>query len=200
MKTSLKLTSGSIGSALLISGLFIGGAAMAADDSAHQGLYSADELIGADVFAADNHGEAAAEVEDVLFDNDMQLAALVVESGSVLNADHRLYVIETGNFRVETHNGNSLDNMEYEVYLNLNQAQVSEQPEYTNTWWNNTKDELNQAWQSTQQGAQSAWQATKEATSNALDSAGSTMQELGNKIQGSADGAENVDSTENTAN
>lgn len=176
---------------LLVGSLLTTGAALATEEEDNQGLYSANELIGADVFAADTASQEVGEVEDVLFDNNMQLAAIVVENGSVLDADHRQFVVETGKFSVETHNGDSLDTMVYEVHLTLAQEEVSEQPEYTNNWWNDTKDSLNQAWESTQEGASSAWDATKEATSSVLDSAGSTIQGWGDKIQQSADKAEN---------
>ncbi|MHC9038129.1 PRC-barrel domain-containing protein, partial [Cobetia marina] len=61
-----------------------------------QGLYSADELMDADVYLQNDDQQVVGEVEDVLLDDNMQVAALVVESDEVLGLDDQQYVVETG--------------------------------------------------------------------------------------------------------
>lgn len=52
-----------------------------------QGLYSADELMDADVYLQNDDSKVIGEVEDILLDDNMQVAALVVESDDVLGLD-----------------------------------------------------------------------------------------------------------------
>ncbi|MBY6110021.1 PRC-barrel domain containing protein [Halomonas sp. DP1Y21-3] len=156
-----------------------------------QGLYSADELMDADVFAKGSSEDGVGEVEDILLDNDMKVRAIVVEAGDLLDLGGSEYVVETGNFTVQTANGDSLDNIEYSVHLDMTQDEVSQLPEYTDTWWNQTKSSVQQAWMDTKEGAQSAWQTTKSATANALTSAGNAIEGAGDNAQDAAQDATN---------
>ncbi|MBN8411488.1 PRC-barrel domain containing protein [Halomonas denitrificans] len=165
-----------------------------ANQAAHsepQGLYSAEELLDADVFAKGSSQDEVGEVEDILLDNDMKIRAIVVEAGDLLDLGENQYVVETGDFTVQTTNGDSLDNIEYSVHLNITQDEISAQPEYTNTWWNQTKTNVQQAWMDTKEGAQSAWQTTKSATANALTSAGNAIENAGDNAEDAAQDAAN---------
>ena len=65
-------------------GLSLVAGSMAFSLSAHaaEGLYSADDLIDADVY--DSAGEEVGEVEDILMGNDMSVHSLVIKTGDVL--------------------------------------------------------------------------------------------------------------------
>lgn len=152
--------------------LLAGGMALAtAAQAAPQGLYSADELLDADVYTSSNASESIGEVEDILLDDDMRVHALVIETGNLLDMGENQYVIEAGNFSVETLNDDSLDNLEYRVMVNLSEQDITEQPAYTDNWWNETKQSAREAWTETKEGASSAWEKTKEGTADMLDRA-----------------------------
>ncbi len=157
--------------------------------AAPQGLYSTEELLDADVYAKSDSDQAIGDVEDVLLDNDMRVHALVIDTGDLFDLGDKQYVVGAEHFTVETHNGESLDNIEYSVHLDLDAQALGEQPEYTNTWWNQAKDNLQQAWEETKEGAASAWETTRSATSDALDKAGNVLESVGEETQQAADDA-----------
>lgn len=178
--TNLK---GAMVGALLIGGMSVAGSTLAAP----QGLYSADELNDADVVLKASPDQNIGEVDDILLDDDMQVRALVVETDNQFGLAEKAYVIDTGNFTVETHNGDSLDQVSYVVHLDMTQDEVGQQPEYTETWWAETKDATSKAWSNTKQGASSAWETTKEATADALTRAGNALESAGDEAQQSVD-------------
>jgi len=154
---------------------------------APQGLYSAEELTDADVYSKNDPSEDIGDVEDVLLDENMQLHGLVIDTGNLLDMGEKQYVIETGNFTVETQNGDDLENIEYSVHVDMTKQEITQQPEYTNDWWAQTKQATGQAWQNTKQTAQSAWESTKAATSSALSEAGDALNEAGEETQQAAE-------------
>ncbi|WP_136248794.1 PRC-barrel domain-containing protein [Halomonas borealis] len=169
--------------ALLVGGLGAGSTALAAP----QGLYSADELTDADVVTQADPGQDIGEVEDVLLDDNMQVRALVIDTGDLLDLGEKQYVIETGNFTVETHNGESLEDVEYVVHVALSEEEITQQPEYTDNWWSEAKQSTREAWSDTKEGANSAWENTKAATSSALTRAGAALEEAGDETQKAAE-------------
>ncbi|TDX26053.1 PRC-barrel domain protein [Modicisalibacter xianhensis] len=166
-----------ITTALIAGGLTFGGAAMAQP----QGLYSADELMDAEVFSKESDTESIGEVEDILLDESMQLHSVVIETGGVFDFGEKQYVIDAGNFAVETSNGDSLENIQYWVLVNMTEEQISQQPEYTNDWWNQTKQTTRQAWENTKETASSAWESTKAFTSDMLEDASNALDEAGDE-------------------
>ncbi|GAA5171333.1 MULTISPECIES: PRC-barrel domain-containing protein [Halomonadaceae] len=167
--------------------LSVGGLAWGAP----QGLYSADELTDADVYSKDNPSEDIGDVEDVLLDENMKVSGLVIDTGNLLDMGSKQYVIQTGKFTVETQNGDDLENIAYQVRVDLTEQEITQQPEYTNDWWAQTKQNTSQAWQNTKETAQSAWESTKAATSNALTEAGNALSEAGNETEQAAQEASN---------
>jgi sporulation protein YlmC with PRC-barrel domain len=163
--------------ALIAGGLTFGGTAMAQS----QGLYSADELMDADVYSNQNNTESIGEVEDILLDESMQLKSLVVETGGVFDFGEKQYVIDAQSFSVETSNGDNLENIQYRVTVDMTEEQISQQPEYTNDWWNQTKQTTASAWENTKETANSAWENTKEATSDALGNASDALDNAGDE-------------------
>ena len=142
---------------LMAAVLLAGGMTFAA--AAHsnlQGLYSTDELLDADVYTSAESAKPIGEVEDILLDNHMRVHAVV---------------IETGNFSVETMNSNNLNNLEYRIVVNLSEQEITEQPAYTDTWWNDARQNALDTWEKTKEGASSAWNSTRQATANVLERA-----------------------------
>ncbi|GHB24696.1 PRC-barrel domain containing protein [Salinicola rhizosphaerae] len=164
-----------LGAAALVAGSAgFSHAALAQEDAQGnelQGLYSAEELMDADVFLKNAPDEDIGDVDDILLGEDMSVQAVVIETGGVLDMGDKDLVVEKGNFQVETQNDSDLDNIEYHVVLDMDRDQLSQQPVYDNDWWQNAKSHAAEAWEQTKQGASSAWQSTKSATSNLLQDA-----------------------------
>ncbi|MBS9404787.1 PRC-barrel domain-containing protein [Halomonas sp. TRM85114] len=167
---------------LVAGGLAFGGSAIAAPD----GLYSTEELLDADVYTQANPDEEIGEVEDILLDNDMQIRALVIDTGNLLDMGEKQYVLETGQFTVETQNSDDLDDMEYRVLVDMSEEEVTQQPEYTNDWWQNARQSTQEAWEQTKEGAASAWENTQEGATKALDRIGAALENVGERTQEAA--------------
>lgn len=150
--------------------LLAGGMTLATTAQADlQGLYSADELLDADVYSNADNAKPIGEVEDILLDDDMRVHALVIETGNLLDMGEKQYVIESGNFNVAALNSDSLDQLEYRVTVDLSEQAITEQPAYTDNWWSETKQNARDAWKKTKEGGSSAWEKTKEGTANAWE-------------------------------
>jgi len=127
-----------------------------------QGMYSADDILDAEVFFANGSGEEIGEVDDILLDEEMRISALVIESGAVLGLGGREIVVNTDQFTLETHTENDGDT-EHRIMLEATSEEVESFPTYDRDWWEQTKANARDAWQTTKEGAQSAWQSTREA-------------------------------------
>jgi len=168
--------------ALLAGGLAVSGSAMAEP----QGLYSANKLIDADVYATSG-SEQIGDVEDILLDNDMRVRALVIDTGNLLDLKgEQQFVIEAGKFTVATQDGNNLEQITYRVNVDLSKEQITQQPQYTNDWWDNARQGAQQAWEQTKEGAASAWETTQEGASRALDRIGQALESVGESARKAA--------------
>lgn len=147
-----------------------------ASQPATDGLYSADKLMDAHVHLQ-NEDKDIGEVEDLLFGDDMTLQAIVIETDddSFDPQDHG-YVIQRGDFTVETSNDTDLDNLEYNVIVDLDRDALKQQPTWSNDWWQNARQQASQTWQKTSDAANSAWQDTRQATSSLLQRAGVALE------------------------
>lgn len=162
--------------------LLAGSMALSATALAAQGLYSADELMDADVY--DSTGELIGEVEDILLGNDMSLHSLIIETDAILGLGGREVIAERGTFTVRVEpakNGVDFDDMDYRVLMEGTQDMVKQLPEYNEGWWIKTKNSLSKAWANTKNASESAWESTKEATSSAWHNVRDGAKNLGNK-------------------
>ncbi|ARS51816.1 hypothetical protein [Kushneria konosiri] len=162
---------------LLAGAVMMSAAAMAqASQPATDGLYSADKLMDADVHLQ-NEDQTIGEVEDLLFGDDMTLQAIVIETDddSFDPQDHG-YVIQRGDFTVETSADTDLDDLQYNVIVNLDRDGLKQQPTWSNDWWQKARQQASQTWQKTSDAASSAWQDTRQATSNLLQRAGEALE------------------------
>lgn len=148
-----------------LSTLLLGSLAFGANAAERpQGMYSAEDILDAEVYFADGSGEEVGEVDDILFDDDMRITALVIESGAVLGLGGREIVVGTDYFTLETHIEEDGDT-EHRVMLNATPEEIESLPTYDRDWWEQTRDNARDAWETTRDGAQSAWQTTRDAVS-----------------------------------
>ncbi len=162
----------------LLAGAVMMGAAVTAqaEQQTTEGLYSADRLLDADVHLL-KEDKAIGEVEDLLFGDDMTLQAIVIETDddSFDPQDHG-YVIQRGDFTVETSANTDLDDIKYNVIVNLDRDALKQQSTWSNDWWQNARQQASQTWQKTSNAANSAWQDTRQATSSLLQRAGEALE------------------------
>lgn len=152
-----------------VMGISLVAGSMAFSVSAHaaQGLYSAGDLMDADVH--DSSGEEIGEVENILMDDSMSVHSLVIKTGDILGLGGRDVVAERGTFtlRLEEGGDNRFDDLNYEVHMEATLEEIKALPEYDESWWNQTSNAMSQAWENAKQTSRSAWQDTKQATSSA---------------------------------
>ncbi|MFT6617057.1 MAG: sporulation protein YlmC with PRC-barrel domain [Halopseudomonas sp.] len=143
-----------------------------------QGLYSADDLIGAEVF--DANGEEVGNVEDILLGNDMSLHALVIQTNEFLGIGENDVVAKRGEFTVSVAKGEMMfDDINYDVHMTSAGKELKGVQQFNEQWWNESQDNLNKAWENTMETTSSAWENTKQATSSAWNS---TMQGVENMV------------------
>ncbi|WP_447928261.1 MULTISPECIES: PRC-barrel domain-containing protein [unclassified Vreelandella] len=127
-----------------------------------QGVYSAEDILDAEVYFSNGSGEEVGDVDDILFDDDMRITGLVIESGAVLGLGGREIVVGTDYFTLETSTEGDGDT-EHRIMLTATPEEVESFPAYNRDWWEQTQNNARNAWQTTRDGAQSAWQSTREA-------------------------------------
>lgn len=136
-----------------------------------QGMYAAEDILDANAYIVNDSGDPIGEVEDILFDEQMKVSALVVESGKVLGLGGREIVVGTDYFALETYTEKDDDDdareTEHRVMIDATSAEVEQFPAYDHDWWEQAKSNTQEAWQTTREGAESAWQTTREGAKNA---------------------------------
>lgn len=152
--------------AALAGGLALGAQAQSAHEP--QGLYSAKDIFDAHVYLASDPDERVGEVDDILFDEAMQVTALVVESGSVLGLGGRDVIVESGRFTLITHVDDDGDT-EHRVMLMASSRELEGYPVFSDDWWERARERSREAWLQTQEGADSAWQTTQEGAEQAWE-------------------------------
>ncbi len=180
MKTQLIRT---LSAPFLAGSLALSISAIAAD-----GLYSADELMDANVY--DSTGEEVGEVENILLGNDMSIHGLVVKTGDVLGLGGREVFVERGTFTVRTENRDGdFDDIDYKVHMEASQEALKGFPEYNEGWWDQTQESLSQAWNKTKRGSKSAWESTKEASASAWHKTKKGAERMGDRVERATDGS-----------
>ena len=135
-----------------------------------QGMYAADDILDANAYIVNGSGDPIGEVDDILFDEQMKITALVVESGKVLGLGGRELVVGTDYFSLETYTEEDDDgerDTDHRVMIDASSEELEQFPAYNHDWWEQAKANAQDAWQTTQDGAESAWQSTREGAKNA---------------------------------
>ncbi len=139
-----------------------------------QGMYAADDILDANAYLVNGSGDPIGEVEDILFDEQMKVSALVVESGEILGLGGREVVVGTDYFSLETYTEKDDDDdvrdTEHRVMIDASSEEVEQFPAYNHDWWEQAKSNAQDAWQTTKDGAESAWHTTREGAQNAWQS------------------------------
>jgi|GEM_PF-1162767 len=136
-----------------------------------QGLYSADQLLEADVYL-NNSDDQVGEIEDVILDNNMTIKSFIVESGGNFSLGGKSYVVDPNQLNVTANEGDSVLEPEYRVTLNASSEELESFPVYDVSWWNKAQTQASQAWEQTKDTAGTAWTNVKQGTSNLVDKAG----------------------------
>lgn len=167
--------------------------------SSPQGMYSADQLMDADVYGQGDSDHAIGEVDDVLLDNNMTIKSFVVETkGKMGLIGGKSYVVSPDQLTVQTIETKKPRKPEYRVNLQMTRDQLSQEPAYSDSWWSNAQNQAGDAWQQTKQSASSAWTKVRDTTSNIVNG---THDKAGDAADATGDAADNAaDATGDTAN
>lgn len=137
-----------------------------------QGMYSADHLLDASVYAKGDSKDAVGDVQDVLLNNGMTVRSFVIETRGTLGlVGGKSYVVKPDQLTVETLHSKHPSQPNYRVELNLTRDQLTHQPVYSDSWWSKAQHKASQAWQQTEKSASSAWTQVKKTTSGWVDGA-----------------------------
>ncbi|MFC3284734.1 PRC-barrel domain-containing protein [Litchfieldella rifensis] len=165
----MRLTTLSIAVALMAASLVTTGQALAQQAATEpQGLYSADTILDADAYLANDPNTAIGEIEDILLDDAMQVQAVVVESGATLGLGGRDIVIDNEHYRLESITQDGGD-VEHRVIVDASKSELEKMPKYDAGWWEEARQRAREAWEATREGAESAWQQTREGAQRAAD-------------------------------
>ncbi|MES1938695.1 hypothetical protein T5B8_00560 [Salinisphaera sp. T5B8] len=154
-----------------------------------EGLYSADQLLDAEVYAQGSDKQVG-EIEDVILDNNMTIKSFIVETESDFGLDGKSYVVAPDQLSVQTMQGDKATEPQYRINLMADGQTLSSYPVYNDSWWNNTQSQAADAWEQTKQSASSAWTRIKDGTTDLID-------DTRDAFDGAAD--ETGDAAENTA-
>ncbi|HET7313429.1 hypothetical protein [Salinisphaera sp.] len=156
-----------------------------------QGMYSADQLLDADVYAEGNSKDAIGEVDDVLLGNGMQIRSFVIETNGKLGLGGKSYVVSPNRLTVQTLPTDEAKEPNYRINLDMSRDELADQPLYSDSWWTNAQSQAAEAWQSTKHSASSAWTQVKQTTSNlfggAKDTAGDAADTTSDAAQNAGD-------------
>lgn len=192
--------------ALVLTGItLVATSSFALAEAQPDGLYSADQLLDADVYMQGSD-KSVGEIDDVILDNNMGVEAFVVETGSTFGLGGKSYVVKPNQLRVETMAGKKATKPEYRITLKAESKELGGYPVYNDAWWNGAQDQASDAWEQTKDSASSAWTRIKEGTSdlvddtrdafsNAADNTGNAADDAADKTGDAADDA--ADKTEN---
>lgn len=166
-----------------------------------QGMYSADRLLDAPVYAQGDDQHAIGEVDDVLLGNGMQIRSFVIETkGKFGILGGKSYVVSPDQLAVQTKTTDKATKPDYRVELNMSRDALGKEPVYSDSWWSNAQDQAGDAWQDTRSKASSAWTKVKSTTSNivhggkdkagdAANATGNAANKAGDKMSNAADSA-----------
>ena len=184
-------------SALVLTGITLAAtSSFALAQQKPDGLYSADQLLDADVYMQGSD-KSVGEIDDVILDNNMSVKSFVVETENAFGLDGKSYVVQPDQLRVETMAGDKVTEPEYRITLQAEGKELGGYPVYNETWWNGAQSQASDAWEQAKDSASSAWTRIKEGTSNLVDD---TRDAFDNAADNTGDAADNAaDNTEDAA-
>ena len=130
--------------AAIAGSLAFGTQAVAQDDpQAAQGLYSAGDIIGADVYHIDDTDEEVGNVENILLDDDGQVTALIVNAGGFWGMGGDDVVVGVEHFRMETERDDGAfggDGITHRILVDATEDELENFPSYEENWFNDERN------------------------------------------------------------
>lgn len=148
-----------------------------------QGIYSAAQLMDANVYTKGDSQNAIGEVKDVLLDNSMTVQSFVIQTDGTLGLAGKSYVVSPNQLRVQTLSSGQPRKPEYRINLDMTSSQLTQEPVYSNSWWNKAQANASAAWQQTKQSAFSAWTQVKSATKNIAHETANAAKKAGEQAK-----------------
>ena len=150
--------------AAIAGSLTFGTQAVAQDDPrAAQGLYSADDIIGSDVYHANDPDEEVGSVENILLDDEGRVAALIISAGGFWGMGGDDVVVGVEHFTLETYRDDDgtfgQDRITHRILVEATEDELQNFPEYEEQWFDTERDRRLQA----RGDRDSSWQATGRA-------------------------------------
>ncbi|MBB3190734.1 PRC-barrel domain-containing protein [Halomonas cerina] len=109
-----------------------------------QGLYSANDLIGSDVYLESDPEEDVGDVEDILLDDQQKISSLVISTGEVLGLGGREIVADIKDISLETEHDESQEFGEgyvtHRIFIHAETEDLEGFPEYERTWFDEERE------------------------------------------------------------
>ena len=155
--------------AAIAGSLAFGSQAVAQDDPrAAQGLYSANDIIGADVYHANDPDEEVGSVENILLDDDGKVAALIISAGGFWGMGGDDVVVGIEHFSMETYRDDDGifgdGDVTHRILVEATEDQLETFPEYEEEWFTTERDRRAQE----RGDRQGIWQTTGTAGTGAV--------------------------------
>ncbi|MFQ3786517.1 PRC-barrel domain-containing protein [Halomonas sp. A29] len=147
--------------ATIAGSLALGTQAVAQDEA--QGLYSANDIIGANVYHANDPDEEVGSVENILLDDQGQVSALIVNAGGLWGIGGDEVVVGIEHFSMETERDDDgifgQDDVTHRILVDASEDELESFPEYDEQWFNDERERRagehdgDGVWQTTGTGA-----------------------------------------------
>ena len=121
-----------------ITGSLAFGTQALAQESGPQGLYSANDIIGADVYHANDTDDDIGDVEDILLDDQGQVSALVINAGGLWGMGGDDVVVDIEHFSMETERDG--DDVSHRILVDATEEELENFPSYDDSWFNEERE------------------------------------------------------------
>ncbi|WP_444678452.1 PRC-barrel domain-containing protein [Halomonas sp. E19] len=114
------------------------------DQRMAQGLYSANDIIGADVYHANDTDEEVGTVENILIDDDGQVTALIVSAGGLWGMGGDDVVVGIEHFSMETERDDGgvfgQNDVTHRILVDATEDELENFPSYDEQWFNDERN------------------------------------------------------------
>ncbi len=125
------------------------------DPKAAQGLYSADDIIGADVYLEGDPEEDVGDVSNLLLDDEQKVSKVVITTGEILGMGGREIVADIEDISLETERDG--EETTHRILINAESEDLEGYPEYSEEWFDTEREKVRtegeSAWQTGTVGA-----------------------------------------------
>ena len=148
-----------------------------------QGLYSARDLLDADVHFDVAPDSQPSQVVDLLLGDDQKVHAIVVHTRDSVGQNGDSLVITNAHYRLVNHDDNG--ETRHDIFIDAEPETLETMPRYDQEWWDTARLRTREAWQRAGEGAESAWQRTQRG----LDQVGESAESAWERTQQGAERA-----------